>query len=200
VDPLSLPLIRSGRNGGVGRRGPAAEECCRREKYTQERLYGEVWKRQGLNRRDRSIVTVAALVARNLTLPMRYYLGEALDYGVKPRELSEIITHLAFYSGWANAFTAIGPAKDVFAERGIGSDQLPAASPPLLPLNEAAEADRVTRVGQQFGSVAPGLVEYTADPLFRDLWLAAVNRSRWIDTETELVRRPFRGRLRKGLG
>src|SRR4051812_42686503 len=141
------------------------------EKYPQERLYGEVWKRPGLSPRDRSIVTVAVLIAHDLTLPMNYYFGRALDNGVKPRELSEIITHLAFYSGWANAFAAIGPAKDVFAERGIRQDQVPAASPTLLPLNEAAEADRAARVGAQFGSVAPGLVQYTADPLFRDLWL-----------------------------
>jgi alkylhydroperoxidase/carboxymuconolactone decarboxylase family protein YurZ len=70
------------------------------EKYTQERLYGEVWNRPGLSPRDRSIVTVAALIARDLSLPMNYYFGRALDNGVKPRELSEIITHLAFYSGW----------------------------------------------------------------------------------------------------
>src|SRR6478609_2161741 len=131
------------------------------EKYTQERLYGEVWNRPGLSPRDRSIVTVAALIARDLTLPMNYYFGRALDNGVKPRELSEIITHLAFYSGWPNAFAAIGPAKEVFATRGIGEDQVAPASPTLLPLNEAAEADRATRVGAQFGSVAPGLVQYT---------------------------------------
>src|SRR3954447_18469682 len=94
-------------------------------KYTHERLYGEVWKRPGLSPRDRSIVTVAVLIARDLTLPMNYYFGRALDIGVKSRELSEIITHLAFYSGWANAFAAIGPAKDVFAERGIRQDQVP---------------------------------------------------------------------------
>src|SRR4051795_2619016 len=125
------------------------------EKYTQERLYGEVWKRPGLSPRDRSIVTVAALIARDLTLPMNYYFGRALDNGVKPRELSEIITHLAFYSGWANAFAAIGVAKDVFARRGIGPDQVPPASVSLLPLDEAAEAQRAARVGEQFGAVAP---------------------------------------------
>jgi len=141
------------------------------EKYTQDRLYGEVWKRPGLSRRDRSIVTIAALIARNQTLPMNYYFGQALDNGLKPSELSEIITHLAFYSGFANAFAAIGPARDVFAERGIGPDQAPVASPPLLPLNEAAEADRAARVGEQFGAVAPGIVQYTTDVLFRDLWL-----------------------------
>src|SRR6059036_4094319 len=59
------------------------------EKYTQSRLFGEVWKRPGLSPRDRSIVTVAALIARDLTLPMNYYFGRALDNGVRPRELSE---------------------------------------------------------------------------------------------------------------
>jgi 4-carboxymuconolactone decarboxylase len=141
------------------------------EKYTQDRLYGEVWKRPDLPPRDRSMVTIAALIARELTLPMPYYLNQALENGVKPSEISEIITHLAFYSGWANAFAAIGPAKDVFAQRGIGPDQVAPASPPLLSLIETAEADRSARVEQQFGAVAPGLVQYTTDILFRDLWL-----------------------------
>ena len=141
------------------------------EKYTRGTLLGEVWKRPGLSARDRSIVTLAALIARNQTIEMAFYLNLALDNGVKPREISEIITHLAFYSGWANAMSAVAVAKDVFAARGIGADQLPAASPSLLPLNEAAEADRATRVGQQFGEVAPGVVQYTTDILFRDLWL-----------------------------
>jgi 4-carboxymuconolactone decarboxylase len=121
--------------------------------------------------RDRSIVTLAALIARNQTIEMAFYLNLALDNGAKPREISELITHLAFYSGWANAMSAVAVAKDVFAARGIGADQLPAASPSLLPLNEAAEADRAARVGQQFGEVAPGVVQYTTDILFRDLWL-----------------------------
>ena len=141
------------------------------EKYTEDRLYGEVWKRPGLAPHDRSIVTIAALIARNQTLAMSYYFNQALDNGVKPSEISEIITHLAFYSGWANAFGAVGVAKDVFAQRGIGPDQLPAASVQLLPLDEAAEAQRAAYVGSQFGSVAPGIVQYTTDVLFRDLWL-----------------------------
>src|SRR5882724_10686465 len=97
--------------------------------YTKNRLLGEVWKRPGLAPRDRSIVTLAALIARNQTIEMPYYVNLALDNGVKPREISEIITHLAFYSGWANAMSAVASAKDVFAERKIGSDQLPPASP-----------------------------------------------------------------------
>ncbi len=141
------------------------------ETYTQGRLLGEVWKRPGLSPRDRSIVTLAAQIARNQTIEMPHYLNLALDNGVKPGEISEIITHLAFYSGWANAMSAVAVAKDVFAERKIGPDQLPPASPQRLPLNEAAEADRATRVGQQFGAVFPGVVQYTTDVLFRDLWL-----------------------------
>src|SRR2546430_3365277 len=141
------------------------------EKYTQERLLGDVWKRPGLSARDRSVVTFAALIARQQTIEMPYYLSLALDNDVKPREVSEIITHLAFYSGWANAVSAVAAAKEVFAQRQIGTDQLPAASPRLLALDQAAEAQRAARVGKQFGQVAPGIVQYTTDVLFRDLWL-----------------------------
>lgn len=154
---------------------PSREEVRRvapaLDKYTHDRLLGELWKRPGLSTRDRSIITVAALIARNQIVEMRYYFNLALDNGVKPSEISEIITHLAFYSGWASAMSAVAVAKDVFAERNIVVDQLPPASGPLLPLDEAAEADRATRVGQQFGAAFPGIVQYTTDVLFRDLWL-----------------------------
>src|SRR6266849_9631015 len=159
------------------------------EKYTQDRLLGDVWKRPGLARRDRSIITLAALIARNQTIEMPYHLNLALDNGVKPREISEIITHLAFYSGWSNAMAAVAVAKDVFAERKIAADQLPAASPNLLALNEAAEADRAKRVGEQFGAVFPDVVQYTTDVLFRDLWLrpGLAPRDRSLVTVSSLI-------------
>jgi len=141
------------------------------DKYAQERVLGDVWKRPGLSPRDRSVVTLAALIARNQSIEMPFYLGLALDSGVKPLEISEIITHLAFYAGWSNAMSAVTVAKDVFAARNIGADQIPAVSPQLLALNEAAEADRAKRVGDQFGAVFPGMTQYTTDVLFRDLWL-----------------------------
>ena len=140
------------------------------EKYAQGPL-ADLWKRPALTLRDRSIVTVAALIARNQTIEMPHYFNLALDNGVKPRELSEIITHLAFYSGWGNAMSAAAVARDVFAQRKIGADQLPPASPTLLTLDKDAEEKRATAVGQQFGKVAPGLVQNTTDVLFRDLWL-----------------------------
>ena len=141
------------------------------DKYTQDRLLGDVWKRPGLNSRDRSIVTLAALIARDQTIEMPYHFNLALDNGVKPSEISGIITHLAFYAGWPNAMAAVAVARDVFAERKIGADQLPPASGPLLPLDEAWEAQRAERVEEQFGAVFPGVVQYTTDALFRDLWL-----------------------------
>jgi 4-carboxymuconolactone decarboxylase len=140
-------------------------------KYTEDRLLGEVWKRPGLAPRDRSMVTLAALIARNQASELPYYLNMALDNGVKPREISEVITHLAFYSGWGNAMSAVAVTKEVFFKRKIGTDQLPSTSPAPLPLDQAAEAQRATRVAEQFATVAPGVVQYTTDLLFRDLWL-----------------------------
>jgi 4-carboxymuconolactone decarboxylase len=139
-------------------------------KYAQGPL-AELWKRPGLTPRDRSIVTISALIARNQTIEMPYYFNLALDNGVKPQEISEIMTHLAFYSGWENAMSAVTIAKVVFADRKIGADQLPPASPVPLPLDKDAEAKRAAAVEQQFGNASPGVVQYTTDVLFRDLWL-----------------------------
>jgi 4-carboxymuconolactone decarboxylase len=141
------------------------------EEYGHRRLFGDLWKRSGLTPRDRSIVTVAALIARNQPIELRFQPGLALEHGVKPSELSEIITHLAFYSGWGNAMMAVDVAKDVFERHSVGVEQLPSASPALLPLDEAAEAKRATNVEQQIGAIMPALVQYTTDVLFRDLWL-----------------------------
>ncbi len=158
------------------------------EKYVKGPL-ADLWKRAELNPRDRSIVTVAALIARNQTIEMQYYFNLALDNGVNPREISEIITHLAFYSGWANATSAVAAAKDVFATREIGADQLPAASPALLPLDNDAEAKRAANVEQLFGKVAPGLVQNTTEVLFRDLWLRPdlATRDRSLVTVSALI-------------
>lgn len=141
------------------------------EQYTQARLYGDVWKRAGLNLRDRSLITIAALIARGEVSSLAQYVGIALDNGVKPAEISETITHLAYYSGWGKAMAAIEPVDEIFSTRGIQAEQLAAVHPAPLPLDEKAEADRAERVGEMFNSVAPGLVQYTTDYLFRDLWL-----------------------------
>jgi 4-carboxymuconolactone decarboxylase len=76
------------------------------ERYTKNALFDDVWKRPDLSPRDRSIVTLATLISRNQTVEMPFHLRLALDSGVRPAEISEIITHLAFYSGWANGMAA----------------------------------------------------------------------------------------------
>jgi 4-carboxymuconolactone decarboxylase len=83
---------------------------------TDKILYGDVWERPGLSKRDRSLVTVSALVAMNRPDQLRSHLRIARENGVSEAELVEAITHLAFYSGWPNAVTAISIAKEVFAK------------------------------------------------------------------------------------
>ena len=84
---------------------------------TDKLLFGDVWERKQLSKRDRSLITVAALVALYRPDQLRGHLWRALDNGVNREELIELITHLAFYCGWPNAGTAALIAKEVFAER-----------------------------------------------------------------------------------
>jgi 4-carboxymuconolactone decarboxylase len=85
---------------------------------TEKVLFGDVWERPGLSKRDRSLITCAALVALNRTEQLKGHLERALANGVTPAEISELITHLAFYGGWPVAMSAAIVAKDVIAERG----------------------------------------------------------------------------------
>jgi 4-carboxymuconolactone decarboxylase len=141
------------------------------EAHTQARVVGALWNRPGLDARDRSLVAVAALIAAGQTGPLGTYTDKALRSGVTPAELSEVVLPLAYYAGWAKALAATVLIAAVFADQGVSADQLPPEVPTPLPLDEAAEANRKVRVGAQFGAVAPGLVDYTTDYLFRDLWL-----------------------------
>lgn len=84
--------------------------------YSERVLFGDVWKRPGLSPRDRSLVTVATLVALYRSNELSFHLKRALDNGVTRAELIELITHLAFYSGWPTANTAIAIARKVFAD------------------------------------------------------------------------------------
>jgi 4-carboxymuconolactone decarboxylase len=82
---------------------------------TDDVLFGDVWERPGLSKRDRSLITVAALIALYRGNELPGHLKRALDNGVTKEELVEAITHLAFYSGWPTAFSAMRAAKDIFA-------------------------------------------------------------------------------------
>ncbi|HYG82370.1 MAG TPA: carboxymuconolactone decarboxylase family protein, partial [Pyrinomonadaceae bacterium] len=84
---------------------------------TDDVLYGDVWERPQLSKRDRSLVTVAALIAMNRPDQLRSHLVRARDNGVTHEELIETIPHLAFYAGWPNAVTAIAVAREVFEKK-----------------------------------------------------------------------------------
>jgi len=81
---------------------------------TDQVLFADVWERPGLSKRDRSLITVATLVALYRTEQLPFHLARALENGVTKDELVELITHLAFYSGWPTAMSAIKLAMEAF--------------------------------------------------------------------------------------
>jgi 4-carboxymuconolactone decarboxylase len=81
-------------------------------------LFRDLWLRPALAPRDRSLVTVSALIAAGQVAQITYHLGRAMDNGLTQVQASEVLTHLAFYSGWPNAFSALPVVKDVFEKRG----------------------------------------------------------------------------------
>lgn len=84
---------------------------------TDNVLFGDIWERPGLSKRDRSLVTVSALIALNRPDQLRSHLARARDNGVTEEELVEAITHLAFYAGWPSAISAVSVAREVFARK-----------------------------------------------------------------------------------
>lgn len=168
---------------GVGSVAPALEA------YSKNALFGEVWQDDSLTARDRALVTFAAMVTRQDSDSLAGHATLALDTGVTPAELSETITHLAFYSGWGNALAAAEAVAPVFAERGVTAVDLPAADADLLPLDEEAETARQTNVQATYGDVSQGVVDNTEALLFRDLWLrsALAPRDRSLVTVAALI-------------
>jgi 4-carboxymuconolactone decarboxylase len=118
VIPATPP---AGRTSGMAqdstpKRGPYADIAPALDDITQQVLFGQVWERPGLSKRDRSLITVATLVAQYRTNELPFHLKFALQNGVTKDELTELITHLAFYAGWPPANSAVEIARKVFAE------------------------------------------------------------------------------------
>ena len=88
------------------------------ESLTEDVLFGDVWERPELSKRDRSLITVAVLQALYRTGQLPGHLNRALDNGITKEELGELITHVAFYAGWPTAANAVPIAKEVFDGRG----------------------------------------------------------------------------------
>lgn len=107
---------------------------------TDDVLFGDIWERPGLAKRDRSLITVAALIALNRPEQLRSHMRLARQNGVTETELVETITQLAFYSGWPNAIAAVGVAREVFAEKDAQ------AAKPSVPTDDAVI---VTKAGSQ---------------------------------------------------
>ena len=97
-------------------RAPWGDIAPHLTEVTDRVLFDDVWQRPGLSPRDRSLVTVAALVAGYRQNELPFHIKKALENGVTRDELIELITHLAFYSGWPTASTALTIAREVFGE------------------------------------------------------------------------------------
>lgn len=136
--------------------------------FTDEVLFGEVWERKELAPRDRSLVTVSAIVSTGKTAQIATHVGGALDNGVKPAEIGELITQLAFYSGWPNAIFAVEETKKVFDARQIGPVGNSRAA--RVELEAAAEAARSETVNTTIAPTAAALADLTNRVLFGDLW------------------------------
>jgi 4-carboxymuconolactone decarboxylase len=102
-------------------RAPWGDVAPRLTEITDQVLFDDIWQRPDLSPRDRSLVTVAALIALYRTNELPFHLGKALENGVTRDEIVEVITHLAFYSGWPTAGTAVGVARDVFAKADLAA-------------------------------------------------------------------------------
>ena len=85
--------------------------------YTTDPLFRDLWLRPDLAPRDRSLVTISALIAKGKSPSSPVHFNKAMDNGLTQTEAGEVITHLAFYAGWPNAFSALPVARDVFAKR-----------------------------------------------------------------------------------
>ena len=136
--------------------------------FTDDVLFGDVWLRPQLAPRDRSLVTVATLVSTGKVAQIGSHVRRALDNGVEPAEIGELITHLAFYSGWPNAMSAVTETKKIFETRGIGP--LESSAAPRIKLDPISETARAATVEKAIAPTAPALADLTNRILFADLW------------------------------
>jgi 4-carboxymuconolactone decarboxylase len=97
-------------------RAPWGDIAPRLTEITDTLLFDDIWRRPELSRRDRSLITVACLVALYRSNELPFHIRKALENGVTREEIIEAITHLAFYAGWPTASTAIGIAREIFNE------------------------------------------------------------------------------------
>jgi 4-carboxymuconolactone decarboxylase len=134
---------------------------------TDDVLYGDVWRRPDLSPRDRSLVTIAALIATGRTTPLAGHLGRALDNGLRPTEASGLLAHLAIYCGWPSAVAALDAYELVYSARQVDTETLRLGPRLPVPRSDAARAKAAT---DALATVAPKFAQLTSDVVFDDLW------------------------------
>jgi 4-carboxymuconolactone decarboxylase len=136
-------------------------------RYTDDVLFGDNWENPRLGKRDRSLITISALIAGGKSAQLPGHLGRALDNGVRPSEISGLVTHLAFYSGWPNAVSATTVVREVFDQRKIAPT---AVAPALMPPLSGASAQEKLRADEAKATMPPSLARFTNEVVFADLW------------------------------
>ncbi|OZE37599.1 MULTISPECIES: carboxymuconolactone decarboxylase family protein [unclassified Rhodococcus (in: high G+C Gram-positive bacteria)] len=170
--------------------------------YNTDIIENNLWQRTELAARDRSLITVAAMVTKNQSGELPDEIARAMDNGLEPAAISETITHLAFYSSWPNGLAAARVAGPVFEQRGVEAADLPSGDVTSLEQDQVAEAQRAAGVQRDYGQTAPGVVEFTTDTLFGDLWLRPdlTPRDRSVVTVAALVAAGQTGQIPFHLG
>lgn len=135
---------------------------------TDEVLFGDVWRRPELSPRDRSLVTISVLIATGKSAQLVGHLGRALDNGVQPIEASGLLAHLAMYSGWPNAVSALGVYDQVYTARNVDTTALRTEAP--LDADTAPDVAGIATAANGLIAIAPKFAQLTREVLLDDLW------------------------------
>ena len=136
--------------------------------FTDEVLFGDVWRRPELSPRDRSLVTISVLIATGKSAQLEGHLGRALGNGVRPGEASGVLTHLAIYCGWPSAVSALEVYEQVYTAQKVDTAALRIVAPPLPA--PASDAARARAMNEQFVGIAPKFAQLTNEVVFDTLW------------------------------
>ena len=169
VPPNPQPQPSSQQRGTAGASGARQQKIAPGlAMLTDDVLFGDVWRRPELSPRDRSLVTIAVLIATGKPAQLTGHLGRALDNGVQPSEASGLLAHLAIYCGWPSAVSALEVYDQVYTARKLDTAALRGVGP-RHPAS-ASDAAQARAVNDQLGAVAPKFVQLTNDVVFDDLW------------------------------